>query len=43
MEVGCFKKQRKKVGNYKPKEQNKEKLQIFLTKLEKNGTEFSKY
>ena len=42
MEAGYFKK-RKKVGSYKPKENNKEKLQIFLTKLEKNEFNVSKY
>jgi hypothetical protein len=36
-------KKRKKVGNYKPKEQNKEKLQLFLIKLEKNGLELPKH
>jgi hypothetical protein len=29
-------KKRKKVGNYKPKEENKQKLELFLKKIE-NG------
>jgi hypothetical protein len=29
-------KKRKKVGNYKPKEKNKQKLELFLKKIE-NG------
>ena len=39
MVLGCcnMKKKRKKVGNYnKPKEENKKKLELFLTKTE-NG------
>jgi hypothetical protein len=28
---------RTKVGTYKPKEENIEKLRVFLTKLNKNG------
>jgi hypothetical protein len=28
---------RTKVGSYKPKEENIEKLRVFLTKLNKNG------
>ena len=28
---------RTKVGTYKPKEENIEKLRVFLTKLTKNG------
>ena len=33
LEVGCYKKERKKVGSYKkPKEENKKKLEIFLSK-----------
>lgn len=36
MEVGYSKKQRKKVGNYqKPKEENKKKLKLFLSKYGK--------
>jgi hypothetical protein len=27
-------KKRKKVGNYKPKEENKQKLELFLKKIE---------
>jgi hypothetical protein len=34
MDLGYFKKQRKKVGNYKPKEENKQKLELFLKKIE---------
>jgi hypothetical protein len=29
-------KKRKKVGNYKPKEENKQKLELFLKKIENN-------
>jgi hypothetical protein len=37
MGLGCYKKKRKKVGSYtKPKEENKKKLELFLTKIE-NG------
>jgi hypothetical protein len=37
MVLGCCKKKRKKVGSYaKPKEENKKKLELFLTKIE-NG------
>lgn len=33
LEVGCYKKTRKKVGSYnKPKQENKKKLEIFLSK-----------
>jgi hypothetical protein len=33
LEVGCCKKTRKKVGTYnKPKEENKKKLEIYLSK-----------
>jgi hypothetical protein len=36
LEVGCYKKERKKVGNYqKPKEENKKKLELFLSKYSK--------
>jgi hypothetical protein len=27
-------KKRKKIGNYKPKEENKQKLELFLKKIE---------
>jgi hypothetical protein len=29
-------KKRKKVGNYKPKEENKQKLELFLKKIQNN-------
>ena len=33
---GCYKKTRKKVGNYqKPKDENKKKLELFLSKYGK--------
>lgn len=36
LEVGCYKKTRKKVGSYKkPKQENKKKLEIFLSKYDK--------
>lgn len=30
-------KKRSKVGNYKPRQENVEKLRVFLTKLNKDG------
>jgi hypothetical protein len=36
LEVGCYKKTRKKVGSYnKPKQENKKKLELFLSKYDK--------